>query len=236
MEITIDFATVRKITSQEYRQARAEIAESGPVGAYALSQQRHAERLAAAPDAATLACKAGCHWCCHFTVDVRPVEVFRILDFIETEFTPQQRERVRSEIDANSAALQHLDEMQRMQRNIKCPFLAAGRCTIYAARPQTCRNYHATSAAGCQKSFEEPANLDIDPEFAPLVYQTGGAHVDAFSRAMHDAGYDTTAFELSTALAEALAQPTSRQRFEARQPPFTGLEGSDVPLEFMEDD
>lgn len=235
MEITIDLAAVRKITSQEYRQARAEIAESGPIQAYRQSQQRHDERLGAAPDASTLACKAGCSWCCYFTVDVRPVEVFPILDLIERQFTPREQERVRSEIAANSAVLQSLDEVERMQRNIKCPFLCEGRCTIYAVRPQTCRNYHATDAAGCQTSFEEPGNLDIDPEFAPLVYQAGGAHVDAFSQAMRDEGYDITAFELNTALAVALTQPASiRQRFEAKETPFVGLEGMDVPLEFME--
>lgn len=235
MEITIDLATVRKIVSREYRQARAQIAAAGPVRAYEHSQQRHDERLAAAPDASTLACKSGCSWCCYFTVDVRPVEVFRILDFIETRFTPRQRQRVKAQIETNSAALQELDEVQRMQQNIKCPFLTAGRCTIYAARPQTCRNYHATNAAGCQKSFEEPDNLDIDPEFAPFVYQAGGAHVEAFSKAMGDAGYDIAAFELNTALAAAMAQPlTAHQRFDAKQPPFAGLQGTDVPLEFAE--
>lgn len=235
LEITIDFAAVRDLTAREYRQARAEIAEWGPIRAYQHSQQRHDERLAAAPDASTLACTAGCSWCCHFTVDVRPVEVFPILDFIESRFTPQEQERVRSEIAANSAVLQPLDEMERMQRNIKCPFLSDGRCAIYEVRPQTCRNYHATNAAGCQKSFEEPDNLDIDPEFAPLVYQTGGAHVEAFSRAMQDAGYDVTAFELNTALAVAMTQPAGvRQRLEARQPPFVGLQGLDVSPEFME--
>ena len=235
MEITIDFATVRRIIAAEYAQARDDIAASGPVLAYEHSQQRHDERLAAAPDASTLACKAGCHWCCYFTVDVRPVEVFRILDFADREFTPQQLQRVRAEIAANSAALQGLDEVERMQRNIKCPFLDEGRCSIYAARPQTCRNYHATNAAGCQQSFEEPGNLDIDPDFAPLVYQSGAAHVDAFSKAMHDAGYDTTALELSTALAAAMAQPLARERFEAKAPPFVGLQGSEVPLEFIDE-
>ena len=172
----------------------------------------------------------------HFTVDVRPVEVFPILDFVEQQFTPPHQERVRSEIAANSAVLQPLDDMERMQRNIKCPFLSEGRCTIYAVRPQTCRNYHATDAAGCQKSFEEPGNLDIDPEFAPLVYQAGGAHVDAFSQAMRDEGYDVTAFELNTALAAAMAQPaTVRQRFEAKEPPFVGLVGMEVPSEFMDE-
>ncbi|MGH8176504.1 MAG: YkgJ family cysteine cluster protein [Steroidobacter sp.] len=235
MEITIDLATVRRIVSQEYGQARTEIAQRGPVAAYQSSQQRHDERLAAAPDATTLACKSGCSWCCYFTVDVRPVELFRILEFVAREFTPQEQERVRSEIEANSAVLAKLDDVERMQRNIKCPFLASGRCTIYAARPQTCRNYHATSAAGCEKSFQEPDNLDIDPEFAPLVYQAGGAHVDAFSTAMRDEGYDIMAFELNTAFAAAMSEPLAgRRRFEAKQKPFIGLQGADAPLEFTE--
>ena len=237
MEFTIDFAAVRKITSEEYGQARAEIAEVGAVRAYRRSQQRHDERLAAAPDAPTLACKAGCFWCCYFTVDVRPVEVFDILEYIQSELTFEEQQRVRREVEANSAVLKRLDEDERTRRNIKCPFLAAGRCTIYAARPQTCRNYHATNAAGCQQSFDEPDNLDIDPEFAPLVYQTGAAHVDAFSEAMRDAGYDITAFELNTALAVAMEQPTvARRRFEAKEQPFTELQGVDVPLEFMEEE
>src|SRR5690606_38747110 len=98
LEITIDLAAVRKITTQEYRQARAEIAESGPIQAYRQSQRRHDERLDAAPDASTLACKAGCSWCCYFTVDVRPVEVFPILEFMERQFSPQQQQRVLGEI------------------------------------------------------------------------------------------------------------------------------------------
>jgi Fe-S-cluster containining protein len=243
MEITIDFALVRRILREEYEQARADIAESGPVHAYERSQRRHDARLAAAPDASSLACKAGCSWCCHFTVDVRPVEVFRILDFIDSTFTAQKQARVRSEIEANSAVLGRLDEVERMQRNIKCPFLSvgpmnvpAGHCMIYAARPQTCRNYHATDVAGCRQSFEEPDNLEIDPDFAPLVYQAGGAHVDGFSKAMLETGYDVSAYELNTALAVAMVEPAaSRQRFEAQTQAFPTLQGAEVSLEFTEE-
>jgi Fe-S-cluster containining protein len=236
MEITIDFALVRKILREEYEQTRADIVDCGAVQAYGRSQRRHDAQLAAAPDASILACEAGCSWCCHFTVDVRPVEVFRILDFIEGNFTAQEQARVRSEIEANSAVLRPLDEVERMQRNIKCPFLSACRCTIYPARPQTCRNYHATDAAGCRKSFEEPDNIDIDPDFAPLVYQTGGAHVDGFSKAMLEAGYDVSAYELNSALAAAMVEPVAaRQRFEAGAQAFPSLQGADVPLEFAEE-
>ena len=141
---------------------------------------------------------------------------------------------MRSEIEANSVLLQGLSEMERMQRNVKCPFLAAGRCTIYEARPQTCRNYHATDATGCRASYEQPENTEIDPDFAPLVYQTGGAHVDAFCSTLQQHGYDITAYELSTALAAAIADPESRARFAAKQLPFPTLTGTEVSPEFFE--
>ncbi|MET0499377.1 MAG: YkgJ family cysteine cluster protein [Steroidobacteraceae bacterium] len=233
MEFEIDESLVQGIISDEYARARAEIAELGPLRALEQSQQRHDARLAQAADAGTLACKAGCFWCCYFTVDVRPVEVVRILEFMETSLPPEERKRIVGEIVASSAAIQTMNEIERMRRTVKCAFLADGRCTIYAARPQTCRNYHATDVAGCEKSFHEPENEDIDPEFAPLVYQSGGAHVDGFSQAMQDAGYDVAVFELNTALAAALAQPvTTRKRFEAGESLFADLQGEEVVPEF----
>jgi hypothetical protein len=99
-------------------------------------------------------------------------------------------------------------------------------------RPQTCRNYHATNVAGCQQSFDDPENLDIDPDFAPWVYQAGGAHVDAFSTAVRDAGYDVDAYEFNGALEAALSDPAARARFESGAAPFIGLSGEEVPVEF----
>ena len=234
MEIIVDESLVRRIVAEEIAQAGTEIDRLGPIAAYEISRRRHDARLSAAPDAHTLACKNGCYWCCYFTVDVRAVEVFSILDFMQRELNADEQSRVLREIAANSALLRGLDDLERIRHNVKCPFLAAGRCTIYEARPQTCRNYHATDASGCRASYEHPENLEIDPEFAPLVYQTGGAHVDAFCSVLQERGYDVRAYELSTALAAALAQPESRARFEAKQPPFAELPGSEVPPEFLD--
>jgi Fe-S-cluster containining protein len=232
MEISLDLAFIRGVLAQEYERARDEIRADGVMRALENSQQRHDARIAAAPDVGTLACRAGCTWCCYFSVDVRAVEVFSILDFVERTFTVEEKARVNAEIRANSATLRNLGESERMKRNVKCPFLGGGRCTIYAARPQSCRNYHATDVAGCQQSFEEPDNEDIDPDFAPWVYQAGTAHVDAFSTAMRDAGYDVRAHELNCALDAAMSDPAARERFESRLQPFTSLSGEDVPVEF----
>ena len=232
MEFFLDFSLIRNILEQENQRACGEIRNLGVLRALESSQQRHDARIAAAPDVGTLACRAGCTWCCYFTVDVRAAEVFRILDFVEQSFTPAEKAQVYAEVRANSAALRKLREGERVTRNLKCPFLSEGRCTIYAARPQSCRNYHATNVAGCQQSYEEPGNLDIDPDFAPGVYQSGGAHVEAFNTGMSDAGYDVNAYELNCALDAALSESGARQRFESRLKPFIGLSGEEVAAEF----
>lgn len=232
MEISLDVPFVLGVLAEEHQRARDELGELGVVRAYESSRQRHDARIASAPDVGTLACRAGCTWCCHFSVDVRAVEVFSILDFVERSLPTDEKARIYSEVRANSAALKDMDEMERMRHNVKCPFLSAGRCSIYEARPQTCRNYHATDVAGCQQSFEDPDNLEIDPEFAPMVYQAGGAHVDAFTRAMRDAGYDTNVYEMNSALDTALSEPDARKRFEQKRQPFKKLAGDVVPGEF----
>jgi Fe-S-cluster containining protein len=232
MEFTLDVSAIRAILKQEHARARDEIRDLGALRALECSHQRHDARIAAAPDVGTLACRAGCTWCCYFTVDVRAAEVFGILDFVEQSFTPEEKARVYAEVRANSVAFKQLGEGERVSRNVKCPFLNEGRCSIYATRPQSCRNYHATNVAGCRQSYQEPENLDIDPDFAPGVYQAGAAHVEAFSAAMCAAGYDVDAYELNCALDAALSEPGARERFESRLTPFSGVRGEQVTAEF----
>ena len=210
MDIELHLPTIAAVVRDEHAQASRDIATLGPVAAYERTCYRHDERLAAAPDRSTLACKAGCSWCCYFSVDVRAAEVFAILAFMQRELSAAAQQRIRGEIETNRSLLAGCSDEERSRRNIKCPFLDDGRCVIYTARPQSCRNYHATNATGCRRSFENPDDLDIDPEFAPLVYQSGGA------------------------LSAALADPDARRRFESKQKPFAGMEGTHVELEFVE--
>src|SRR5882672_8386737 len=121
MEISLDLDFIRGILTQEYERARDEIRSAGVRRALANSQQRHDERIASAPDVGTLACRAGCTWCCYFSVDVRAVEVFNILDFVEDTFTIEDKARVYAEVRANATALRNLGENERMKRNVKCP-------------------------------------------------------------------------------------------------------------------
>lgn len=234
MEFTIDFELVRKLARNEYRQARSEIAELGVMQAFKNSLTRHDAQLAQAADQPSLACKQGCSWCCHFSIDIRPVEAFNIVEFLCANFSAERINQIRSELIANQATLNQLDEEQRMRLNIKCPFLLEGRCSIYPARPQTCRNYHATDSAGCKQSYDQPDNMDIAPEYAPITFQTGATQVDAFAKAMHDAGFAIDVYEMNTAVLEVLTDSNNTWKcFINKVAPFTAA-GSDIPLEFAE--
>jgi Fe-S-cluster containining protein len=232
MEITLDLDLLRTLIRQERTQASHDIGALGIQTALSRSLSRQDERIAAAPDADTLACQAGCDWCCHFTVDVRPVEAFGILAYIDSALPSVEQNRLRAQISQNSRLIRAMTEEERISLNLPCPFLGGGRCLIYPARPQSCRNYHATDAVGCRQSYEEPENLDIDPEFAPGVYQVGAAHVEAFSAVLGETGVDVLAYELNCALTAAFEDPTSRGRFEAGEAPFPDLDGEEVVPEF----
>src|SRR4051812_3081775 len=105
MEIFLDVSLIRSILKHERRHAAEEIRGLGVLGALEKSQERHDARIAAAPDVGMLACRAGCTWCCYFTVDVRAAEVFRIIDFVEQSFTPAEKARAFAEVRANSTLL-----------------------------------------------------------------------------------------------------------------------------------
>jgi len=234
MEFTIDFELVRRLARTEYRLATNEITELGIGEAFQRSLQRHDQQLAHANDASTLACKQGCSWCCHFSIDIRAIEAFNIVAFMKENFDKERIAEIQKEIEINHSLLSALDDEQRMRQNVKCPFLQEGRCSIYSMRPQTCRNYHATNSAGCKQSYEQPENVNIAPEYAAVTFQTGAAQVDAFARAMSEAGYSTDVYELNSALREVLLDGEGTwQCFSNKLPPF-GSNGHDVPLEFAE--
>ncbi|MES1191338.1 MAG: YkgJ family cysteine cluster protein [Steroidobacter sp.] len=235
MEFVIDLDLVRQLARKEATTARAEIQSMGLRPAFNRALQRHDSVIANAADVNTLACKQGCSWCCYFSVDVRAVETLNIAEYVRANFSESHLRQLQHELAENSRTLAGLDEEQRMQQNIKCPFLMEGKCSIYPVRPQTCRNYHATDAAGCKLSYEQPNNFDIAPDYAPLVYQRGATHVDTFADVMNKAGYDIQVYELNGALHAALNQPDETlQRFSSGQIVFPQLQGTVVPLEFAE--
>src|SRR5258706_14880731 len=56
----------------------------------------------------TLACKAGCSFCCHKKVDVMPLEVFRIVEHLRKSFSQLEVNAVRQRAAENSQKIKGL--------------------------------------------------------------------------------------------------------------------------------
>ncbi len=111
------------------------------------------------------------------------------------------------------------------------PVSDEGRCTIYAARPQSCRNYHATNAAGCRQSYEEPKTWTSTRILRRRV--SGGR------RARRGCQHCVERCGLRRGCVRIQLRPRcrsfgtgARARFESKLKPFADLSGEEGPPEF----
>src|SRR6478752_4189198 len=87
------------------------------------------ERTLAATPAkirATIACRAGCGWCCSVPVDVQAHEVFFAAEHIQLNFSPADLAAVIERTSAHRTQIAALASEQRAQRMEPCPLLNAG--------------------------------------------------------------------------------------------------------------
>jgi Fe-S-cluster containining protein len=180
-----------------------------------LGEQRRHERLQATTLAASgreLACRAGCTWCCHFKVDVRADEALALAEHVRTRLDATTRERVLAAAQRNAETIRTLAPADHLRTNIACCFLVDGGCSVYAARPLACRNYHATDVRGCITLFEDPGNLEVPDSFIPELHARSAGHREGRQSAVLHAGLDVRAYDLTTAFLEAMDNPGVRKR------------------------
>lgn len=114
--------------------------------------------LARAPEGA-VACRAGCDHCCYQSVGVTPPEALAIFDHLSRTLSDGELERVAAHVAAHRARTRGLSTAERFSPDHPCAFLdvAGGRCTIYEARPLSCRGMNSLDASECEKRLREPA-------------------------------------------------------------------------------
>lgn len=119
-------------------------------------------------------CGPGCGSCCSQMVPLSPPEAFclaDILDAMDAERQSRYRDRfnaIRLKLEAESLlaplfAEDYSDEIAMAAAKayfylgMPCPFLEAGSCSIYTARPVACREYNVTSPPEwCRDPFRNP--------------------------------------------------------------------------------
>jgi Fe-S-cluster containining protein len=161
-------------------------------------------------------CKAGCGACCHLAkIDARAHEIFALADWIRRTFTAEEREVVLERARTHAAAVAPLTLEQHLRTVRACPLLRDMSCSAHPARPGVCRIGHSTDVRICERAFQNPDDLTAK----------GGSHAesklamtvasDGTAFAFLEAGFDKTAYDLGSALAEALGDPTTQERWLA---------------------
>jgi len=175
-----------------------------------------------------LDCRAGCAVCCSLRVEVFAHEIFRLARHIRSHFSEQEMGALLDRLAAHAEQVRPLTVFEHATRNIICPLLGQdGRCSVYAARPQSCRRHHSQDLAACQFTFDHPDDLEFpgahDRDLFRALTGAMQENIDAYA----ELGFDHTIYELGTALLEALQDPASWERWQAHEQAF--LEASITP-------
>ena len=161
----------------------------------------------------TLACRDGCWICCQLRVDVFAHEVFLLADFVRKRFSVPEVESLMGRLAGHTERVASMEPIEHVSQNIRCPMLRDGRCSVYAARPLVCRRYHSQQLAACEYVCQHPEDLEFIGARNPDLFRTLSQAMQAGSDAYADLGYDTSIYELGTALMEAMSNPACWRRW-----------------------
>jgi Fe-S-cluster containining protein len=154
---TIAYA-MQQANSIEWRaQARAYIEEFGsPIVAAREVFLAYAEKAEQTDLRHTVACHAGCWFCCVIPVAVTVFEAAMVYSAILTLPEEEQQviwQRLDAHVELQSQAIEQNDG-QPVAFHHRCPLLNdAGQCSVYEARPLACRSLLSRDAKRCERWF-----------------------------------------------------------------------------------
>jgi len=163
--------------------------------------------------AVTLACREGCSLCCWLRVDVFAHEVFLLARYLGSHFSAEEISELMTRLEAHSERVLPLTPFEHATQNVPCPLLREGRCSVYAARPHSCRRHHSLDLAACQFTFDHPTDLETPAAHDRNLFRTLTEAMQQGVEVYAQLGFDPTIYELGTALEEALTDPECWRRW-----------------------
>jgi Fe-S-cluster containining protein len=161
------------------------------------------------PGKLAIACRRGCHYCCHTFVGILPAEAFLLADAVKSGIcaglTPEM-------VTTLGAPLEGLSPDERIGRKLACPLLVDGACSAYRVRPLVCRQATSLKLDDCIDEFEG-RNLGGRIEISSVhLAHASNAHVVLLA-GLRAADLPETAYELASALRIALTVPDAEKRW-----------------------
>jgi len=170
-----------------------------------------------------LPCKEACPYCCYVRVEVSPPEVFYISNYIHRHFSEKEMSSLLKRIRNSAARARGLTSKQYARARIPCPLLADNKCSIYPARPGTCRILHSRDVDVCKKAYEDAENAEYDPIQNEGLRMGSVAFLVGLKMAFERAKLDSGSYELSQALAVTLTNPKAYTAWLKGKKMFTAL-------------
>jgi len=168
---------------------------------------------------ATVACRAGCDFCCSVPVHVQAHEVFFVAEYIQVNFSPADLASVIDRTSVHRVRLSGLTIDERGRLRLPCALLRGGCCSVYDGRPEVCRSHHTSDAEVCRDDLTLP-DVAIEKVYIPELRSRMYATMLGLDAAMEAAGFDDRAYDFGSALHEALTNSLCRVLWMRHQPAF----------------
>jgi uncharacterized protein len=166
----------------------------------------------------SVVCAAGCGTCCHEQVGVQAHEVFIAVEYVQARFSPEALAAVIARAAEHRAAFVARGHRTAGAAPRPCVLLREGSCSIYEARPESCRAHHSRSLAGCQKNLAAGSPV-VDVHIHGLRGRMFAVML-GIDYATVEAGFDGHAYDFGSALHDALTDSFCAVRWQRHQPAF----------------
>ncbi len=152
-------------------------------------------------EGASVACRAGCSFCCHLRVMVYPHEAIALFRYLGARLAREQADLVRQRLLGNAT-------------HRGCAFLIDGQCSAYEARPSACSGYHSLSKEHCEKAYDGGESSEGTPVLQALRH-VAAALADGISQALQACDLNAEPLELQSAVAALLRNPALIERWRS---------------------
>lgn len=158
-----------------------------------------------------IACRAGCHFCCHLHVMVYPHEAIALHRYLGAQLPAAHAQRVRERLTDNAAQLRQPHESLTAMPRRACAFLIDGRCSVYEVRPAACAGYHSLRREACEADHQaRNSNSAAAGGGIPVLQalrQVSAAASEGLQIGLNTLGLPGTQVELQTTVAALLEEP-----------------------------
>jgi Fe-S-cluster containining protein len=176
----------------------------------------------------SVACGAGCPYCCVLTVAILLPEAMIIAEWLQRQSPQGNPAAVRERLAAHRRRSRWMDDEARIFAHVTCPLLdGAGSCTIHPVRPLVCRGAASFDSGSCREALRP---MDPDPEervvAVDLLRQTAfDTAFMALAQALRHHGLDDHSIELGAGVLAFLDRPDYLNQL---------LNGEQLPRELWE--